>query len=320
MKLKSRRRYRIIDYLGSGGTVTAHLAVCTAPIELIGRLVAIKFFRKYSKPERRKKFLEAFSFLSECSHPAIVKVYDLDSYYTRPLVIEEYLPMTLQDVIRRKQATMVEKACYATQLLSSLVFLEKEGVVHRDIQPKNIFIKGRSCILGDFGMMKSIKLDIEVDIDDIGLVEDPIPEEIHDRIYLDDIEQSSTEVTGHYWSPDKVLDFWGKERITPKSDVYQMGLVLAHLFTGYNRQPKLPRDSENNPILNQALEGAMGPDNVGSIPSLLSGGIANLIKQMLVKKPSIRKNASALIKSWMSVLEDITRAAKVIEEKAFRLR
>jgi len=299
------RRYRIVDFLGVGGTATTHLAVCISPREFIGRLVAIQFFRKYSRPERLTKFLEAFGFLNDCTHPSIVNVYGLHSYYKRPMIVSEYLPLTLLDVIRRKKISIVEKTSYAMQLLSALVYLDQVGVVHRDIKPSNIFIKGKTCMLGDFGMMKRTETtsddeeiiegvaSIAVYLDGIE-ISDTMPAETSE-LDAREVEQSGTTVTGYYWSPDKVLDYAGVEDITPASDVYQLGLVLAHLFTGWNDQPKLPRNDEGKPDLERAVEVAMGPRDVGQIRSYSGAGIANLISQMLEKKPSDRPSAADLI-------------------------
>ncbi|MFQ5833927.1 MAG: serine/threonine-protein kinase [Candidatus Thorarchaeota archaeon] len=321
------RRYRIVDFLGIGGTAASFLAVCISPKEYIGRLVAIQFFRKYSVPERLNKFLEAFSFLSDCTHPSIVNVYGLHTYYERPMIVTEYLPLTLHDVIRKKKSSIVEKTSFAMQLLSALVFLEQQKVVHRDIKPSNIFVKGKSCMLGDFGMMKRI----ETTSDDEDIIEAmavadtyldgtevyQIPLTEYGMIDAKEVENSGITVTGHYWSPDKVLDYAGIEDITPASDVYQLGLVLAHLFTGWNHQPKLPRDGRGEPDLDMALQVALGPESVRRIPSYAGPGIANLISKMLEKNPSDRPQAKDLIVSWIGVFEEVTRAARVIEGRVF---
>ena len=173
-------------------------------------------------------------------------------------------------------------------------------------------------MLGDFGMMKSNQYAIgESDVLDEISIPDLEPDLISHPEPSTVIEQNGTTVTGYYWSPDKVLDYFDEEAITPKSDVYQLGLVLAHLFTGWNRQPKLPRNNEGEPILEDALEIAIGPEDLGYIPSLASAGIANLISQMLEKTPSVRKSASDLIVPWIGVFEEVTRASKVMDGRTF---
>lgn len=73
-------------------------------------------------------------------------------------LIAEYLPRTLRQVIRGPACSTVEKLSYVLQLLSGLNALANiaPSVIHRDIKPANCFLKGHSCVLGDFGLIKRI--------------------------------------------------------------------------------------------------------------------------------------------------------------------
>jgi len=126
-----------------------------------GILFALKVFRRLSSTKRRERFLNESQFLKTCSHPAIMCVFDDGVYRAQngdqyPFVIAEYLPSTLADVIRRKDVPMVQKVSLALDLVSALGYLDNlnQKVVHRDIKPQNIFVKGRSCVLGDFGLRR----------------------------------------------------------------------------------------------------------------------------------------------------------------------
>jgi serine/threonine protein kinase len=140
-----------------------YLVVCTAGVNK-GILFALKIFRRLSKPERRESFLKEVEFLKKQDHPAVMRVFDegMFRYHvdgTRneyPFVVAEYLPQTLYHLIRAKTADVAQRVSIAAHLLSALSFLEQSNpqAVHRDIKPQNIFIKGRSCVLGDFGLMK----------------------------------------------------------------------------------------------------------------------------------------------------------------------
>src|SRR3990172_4415005 len=137
--------YRNLQVLGTGGNAITFLAVATSG-ENRGVPFAIKVFRKLSKPERRHKFLEEMKFLEECNHPSIMRVFDTGVFRQRhPFFVAEYLPNTLYKVIRVGEASTVVKISYALQLLSALVYLEQRDppVVHRDIKPRNIFVKGQ---------------------------------------------------------------------------------------------------------------------------------------------------------------------------------
>ena len=175
-------------------------------------LFAVKVFRNLSRPDRRHSFLEEARFLQTCDHPAIIRTYDEGVYYENPFVVMEYLPRTLAQVMRRG-CGIVEKVAFAIQLVSALEYLDSldPKVVHRDIKPPNIFIKGGSCVLGDFGLMKRLT-------DDPSIIK----------------ESLGPGMAYYYRTPDLVAYLRGGAPVTTKSDVFQLGLVLAHLFTGWN--------------------------------------------------------------------------------------
>jgi serine/threonine-protein kinase len=102
-------------------------------------------------------------------------------------------------------------------LLSALRYLasSRPPVVHRDVKPQNIFIKGRSCVLGDFGLMKVLNGSEEMDRE----------------VFR---ESTGPGMPYYYRTPDLIAYAKGEANITPKSDVFQLGLVAAELFTGWN--------------------------------------------------------------------------------------
>jgi serine/threonine protein kinase len=134
-----------------------------------------------------------------------------------PFIVAEYLPQRLFDVIRGNTASVTQKLSYAIQLLSAISHLSyiKPAVVHRDIKPQNILVKGGSCVLGDFGIMKLLDGNIEED-----------RETFKGSIGLG--------MPFFYRTPDLITYARNEGDITTKSDVFQLGLVLAELFTGRN--------------------------------------------------------------------------------------
>jgi serine/threonine-protein kinase len=211
--------YRIVQRLGAGGNAVTYLVVSTSGVNK-GILFALKIFRRLSKPERRESFLREVEFLKKQDHPAIMRVFDeglfrywVDGVHNEyPFVVAEYLPQTLYHVIRAGTADVAQRVTMATQLLSALCFLEhsEPQAVHRDIKPQNIFVKGRSCVLGDFGLMKLL---------------DGGDEE--DRMVLK--ESIGPGMPFFYRTPDLVAYAKNEAPLTVKTDVFQLGLVLAEL-------------------------------------------------------------------------------------------
>src|SRR5258708_3403100 len=113
----------------------------------------MKMFTRHSMPGRERDFLQEVAFLEQCKHPSIMRVFDKGLHHDKhPFVVAEYLPKTLDQVIRGRTTT-VERISMIVQLLSAINYLAdlNPAVVHRDIKPPNVLIKDPSCVLGDFG-------------------------------------------------------------------------------------------------------------------------------------------------------------------------
>jgi eukaryotic-like serine/threonine-protein kinase len=139
--------YRNLQVLGAGGNAVTFLVLATSGPHH-GVPFALKVFRKLSKPERRERFLQEIAFLQACEHPSILRVFDRGIVHMAqaeyPFVVAEYLPQTLDMVIRTERTSVVVKRSFALQLLSALAYLADldPPEVHRDIKPQNVFVKG----------------------------------------------------------------------------------------------------------------------------------------------------------------------------------
>jgi serine/threonine protein kinase len=222
------------------------------------------------------------AFLKKASHPAIMPVIDDGLYLGRyPFFVAEYYPQTLSDVMKAShKLPVVKQIAFALQLMAALTYLETHSpqIVHRDIKPKNIFIKANSCVLGDFGLLKTVE----------GTPDD---------------RQRFKESVGFgmprgYRTPDLVSYLKGGAPPTTKSDVFQLGLVLAELFTG--RNPLAPCKNYEDDV---ALE------SIASRKNEPAAEISNLIHSMLALEPSARASASTLVESWESLFFSAARKA-----------
>ncbi len=296
IKAESGVWYKNIQTLGTGANAVTFLVVANEGPNK-GVLFALKVFRKLSDPQRRAAFLKEVGFLKTCAHPSVMRVFDtgLFTEYSGgtkleyPFVVAEYLPTTMADVIRARAIGMPEKISYALQLLSGLSYLAslKPQVVHRDIKPQNIFVKGHSCVLGDFGLMKL--LDGQ--------------EEPGRTIFKDSAPPG---MPFYYRTPDLVAYARGKASLTTKSDVFQLGLVLTHLFTGWN-----PCDVAEDILAPVVL------NPISTIPGDLGARIAPLLRRMLVMNPDQREEAHRLMDGWAGAFEAAVAMAHMLEGRAF---
>ena len=104
-----------------------------------------------------KLMLEA-GYLKRLKHPSIVKYID-DFYYKGEfhLVIEYLNGETLMALSPRSPSKEQQVIAWACELLDALSYIHASGIVHRDINPKNIMLCNDGTIkLIDFGTAKNL--------------------------------------------------------------------------------------------------------------------------------------------------------------------
>jgi len=285
--------YKTVQWLGSGGNSVVYLVHATSG-EYRGVLFALKVFTRLSEKTRLERFRQEAAFLRQCTHPSIMRIYDDGIYVPAqdkkeyPFVIVDYLPNTLSDLIR-SPTTSAERISYTLQLLSSLSYLDRHNpsVVHRDIKPRNIFIKGKSCVLGDFGLMKFLDAQDEVD----------------HQVY---IESLGTGMPFFYRTPDLIAYAKEKKPLSTKSDVFQLGLVTAQVFAGWNPQKKA-----------EAFTDDLTLEPIRYIPGTLGPRIKDLIQNMLTNDPSIRPSAHEFIDPWEGIFREVVDQCQRLEGRVF---
>ncbi len=205
-----------------------------------------------------------------------------------PFVVAEYLPGTLGNVLRIAPV-MMAKLAYALQLISALEYLSTPAitVVHRDIKPANVFIKGGSCVLGDFGLMKRLRVDRELDEE------------------LVRAASGGPRMPRNYRTPDLVAYYTGGPVPTEKSDVYQFGLLFAEMFSGVNPQKPMSQGDFREPI----------ELNLFFIPGGLGLPIKNLILPMLEEDPGTRPTAAQLVGPWQELFLEAAKRSHALEER-----
>lgn len=291
IKSSTETWYRCVQKLGAGGNAVTFLVLCTSGANK-GALFALKVFRRLSLPERRAKFLQETKLLFQINHPCILRLFDEGVFRTvegdYPFTVAEYLPNTLQQLLQR-DIPLIEKLAFSLQLISAIAHLAERNppIIHRDIKPANIFIKGRSCVLGDFGLMKLVDGNAEAD-----------------REVLK--ESIGPGMPFFYRTPDLVAYAQNEADITVKSDVFQLGLVLSQLFTGWN--PCRRAEDHLAPVELERIE---------NIPGKLGGSIWSILNRMLLLNPNERPNAAELISPWQLNFFGAAMHKHALEGQAF---
>ena len=115
-------------------------------------VIAIK---KINKIIDKTHFNNEVRLMKKLNHPNILKFYDI-VYKTKKeiyFILEYCNGGDLSEYIDSKSTDFDSKYFY--EILDSLNYLYKNGVLHRDIKPQNILIKDNTIKIADFGFAKS---------------------------------------------------------------------------------------------------------------------------------------------------------------------
>jgi serine/threonine-protein kinase len=172
----------------------------------IGQPVALKFLSADLErdPERLERLLAEVRIARQVSHPNVCRVYDVVEFEGSHFITMEYVDgEDLAALLRRIGRLPQEKALdLARQIGAGLAAAHVQGIVHRDLKPANIMLDGRGrARITDFGLAA-------------------VAEAVRGKE-----AQSGTPA---YMAPEQLSG----GNITPRTDVYALGLVLFEMFTG----------------------------------------------------------------------------------------
>lgn len=176
--------------------------------------VAIKILNLIPETEVEEKREERF--LREArmhlNHPNIVHIFELNYYEPLPctyIVMELLEGQDLRKELEENGPMHPQRAIpLVIQVLLALDTAHQHNVIHRDLKPENLFIHMPET------EMEAIK------VLDFGIA----------RVHTEHSLSITGQILGthKYLAPEYIQD----DIITPKLDIYQMGLVLIELLTG----------------------------------------------------------------------------------------
>lgn len=170
------------------------------------RLVVVKRL-KGAHPVFRQRLEREAAVVSKLEHANIVPLLgSVDGS-----LIYAYSPgVNLAEALEQGALPVRRSLKIAQDVLSALDYAHSRGVIHLDVKPANILIKGERALLTDFGFAK-----------DLGLTAITAPDMMLG--------------TPNYMAPEQFVGV----RTDPRSDLYSTGAVLYHMLTGeppYGRQ------------------------------------------------------------------------------------
>ena len=210
--------------------------------------------------------------LAELSHPNILEVYDFVRQGERMWIVLEYVDgVSLDDVLKKVKRVPEAFACaVAVEVCRALVHAHEQGVVHRDLQPKNI-------LLGKSGTVKLSNFSVAID------ARLPTAPEL--------LEGGTGYGGPSYMSPEQILG----ERADGRSDLFSLGVLLYEMLSG-ERPFDGPDDRSTSLRIRHDPVPPIGKKAPGISPTL-----ERIIQRCLEKMPSDRFDASVEARAALEV-------------------
>jgi len=200
-------KYRIVSEIGSGGMAQVYEAIDTT----IDRTVALKIMTVPSSlGEDGMRFIQRFKREARAagilSHPNIVTIYEVgeaagEHYIAMELLHGTTVRRLLQFSGPLPQDKVVE---IALQVCDALIAAHEQGIIHQDIKPDNIIIRGDGLVkITDFGIARAIS--------DIGVT-----------------QTAAVKGSPAYMSPEQIQ----AQPIDARTDIFALGVTLYEMLTG----------------------------------------------------------------------------------------
>lgn len=273
-------RYYLVREIGRG----SFGAVYSARDPIVDRNIAIKTCNtRANTPESKQSeqhFINEARAAGRLNHPNIVTVFDAGNDNGMAFIAMEYLQGTELGKLNEsgKAFTPEEVAAISWKLVDAMSHAHKNGVIHRDINPSNIFMVA----------------DSEPKIFDFGIAR--FPNRLQDQEGEDEdapytLFRNNLLGTPNYMSPEQAT---GKQ-VDHLTDIYSLGAVMYELLT--QRKP-FKADTTAGLLELIAYKAPDAPHEVNPAVPL---GLSQIVMKAMSKRPEKR------YQSTEEMAQDISR-------------
>ena len=258
-------RYAVEREIGSGGMATVYLAEDLK----LHRKVALKVLRpELAAALGPDRFLQEIDIAARLNHPHILGLHDCGEaegflYYVMPYIEGESLR---EKLAKEGELPVSDAVRILKEVVDALADAHSNGVVHRDIKPDNVMLRGRHALVTDFGVAKAVS-------------------EATGRHVLTTAGVALG--TPAYMSPEQAA---ADPQIDHRADIYAVGAIAYELLTG---RPPFTGASQQELL---AAHVTQIPDPVTKYRESVPPALADLVMKCLEKKPADRwQSAEELI-------------------------
>jgi eukaryotic-like serine/threonine-protein kinase len=252
-------KYEIRRELGRG----AMGVVYEAYDPMIKRVVALKTIRadqltREDAPVVLARFRREAQAAGRLNHPNIVSIYDFDEDAGTSFIAMEYVTgRDLRECFESGERFKTADAVRLTgQILDALDYSHRQGVIHRDVKPANVFLTDGSVKVADFGIAH---------IDSSSLTQD-----------------GSVMGTPSYMSPEQILGL----PVDGRSDLFSAGVILYQFLTG-----ERPFSGSSTTTMQKVLKEDPLPPTTLNVQ--LPDAIDAVVRKALAKRPEDRYQTAA---------------------------
>ncbi|MBD5349730.1 MAG: serine/threonine protein kinase [Bacteroides sp.] len=203
----------VTEYLGDGFTDVEIKHVSTVNVVACGRRHGRLWLLKGLSPELRgstagqRRLMKEFEVHSRLCHRSVVQAVDIENVegLGACIVMEWVEGDTLATLLREGKLSKAERLRIMRDIVGTVEYLHRNGVVHRDLKPSNIMVRrsGGEVVIVDFGL---------ADTDDY-------------------VELKQSAGTDGFISPEQ-LEAGG---VNTSDDVYSLGVMMNELCPQYRK-------------------------------------------------------------------------------------
>ena len=202
--VKTLGRYELLKWIGAGRFGDVYRAEDPE----LKRIVAVKVLKSkmFSTREHKQSFEREAQRAAKLRHAGMVRVYDIGEEGDEQYIVTEFIEgEDLGKRLQRGRLPQTDAALLVAAAAEALHDAHLAGLIHRDVKPGNI-------LLDQHGQPHVTDFGLAVSYDDVGE------------------EWRTFAGTPPYMSSEQVRD--EGHRITPRTDIYSLGVVLYELLCG----------------------------------------------------------------------------------------